>query len=244
MNQVQLIQRELASLFSVTEGDGFVRVVTGCMYPSNGFVQVSVRGGENTFVVSDEGGAIQQIRSAGAELKSFDRMVKPMLDQFGLNIIDGVIRAPECDASKVAYSIAVVSNASKAAADWLFSRIKVKPHDNFKEVVANFLTGTFKDVRHEIIVGNSNKAHKFDNIIHLDGGRRIIVDAVVPDANSVNARFAANMDVRSAGLINVDQRIVYDDNDDWSLADLNLLQAGAPLVKFSRAPEAILRLAS
>lgn len=244
MNQVQLIQRELASLFSVTEGDGFVRVVTGCMYPSNGFVQVSVRGGEDTFVVSDEGGAIQQIRSAGAEIKSFDRMVKPMLEQFGLDIVNGVIRAPTCDAARVAYSIAVVSNASKAAADFLFSRVKVKPHDNFKEVVSNFLHVAFKDVRHETIVGNSNKPHKFDNIIHLDGGRRIIVDAVVPDANSINARFAANMDVRSAGLSNVEQRIVYDDNDDWSLADLSLLQAGAPLVRFSRAAEAIKRLAA
>lgn len=242
MNQVQLIQRELASLFSVTEGDGFVRVVTPCMYPSNGFVQVFVRGGENTFVVSDEGGAIQQIRSAGAELKSFDRMVKPILDQFGMNIVNGVIRAPECDASRVAYSIAMVSNASKAAADWLFSRIKVKPHDNFKEVVKNYLNVAFADVRHEIIVGSSNKPHKFDNIIHLSDGRRIIVDSVVPDANSVNARFAANMDVRSAGLRNVEQRIVYDDNDDWSVADLNLLQIGAPLIRFSKAPEAFKRL--
>ena len=242
MNQVQLIQRELASLFSVTDGDGVVRVVTQCMYPSNGFVQVYVRGGENTFVVSDEGGAIQQIRSAGAELKNFDRMLKPMLEQFGLNVADGVIRAPACDASNVAYSIVVVSNASKAAADWLFSRVRVKPHDNFKDVVSHFLNATFRDVRHEVIVGHSNKAHKFDNIIHLDDGRRIIVDAVVPDANSINARFAANMDVRSAGLSNIEQRIVYDDNDDWSIADLNLLQVGAPLVKFSKAPEAIRRL--
>lgn len=244
MNQVQLIQRELASLFSVTEGDGFVRVITQNIYPSNGFVQIFVRGGENTFVVSDEGGAIQQIRSAGADIKSFDRMVRPMVEQFGLNIANGVIRAPACEAARVAYCIAIVSNASKAAADWLYSRVKVKPHDNFKAVVSHFLNTTFDDVRHEVIVGKSNKPHKFDNIIHLDGGKRIIVDAVVPDANSINARFAANMDVRSAGLNDVEQRIVYDDNDDWALADLNLLQAGATLIKYSKAPEAIRRLAS
>ena len=244
MNHVQLIQRELSSLFSVTEGDGFVRVVTQNMYPSNGFVQVFVRGGERTFVVSDEGGAIQQIRSAGAEIKSFDNMVRPMLDQFGLNIANGVIRSPACDADRIAYCIAVVSNASKAAADWLYSRVRVKPHDNFKQVVSHFLNSTFENVRHEVIIGKSNKPHKFDNIIHLDNGKRIIVDAVVPDANSINARFAANIDVRSAGLSDIEQRIVYDDNDDWALADLNLLQAGATLIKYSKAPEAIRRLAS
>ncbi len=244
MNHKELIQRELANLFSVTEAEGCVRVVTQCLYPSNGLVQVTVRSGADTFVVSDDGGAIQQIRSAGADLKSFDRIVKSMLTQSGLEIANGSIRAPACNASQVAYVIAMVANASKAAADLLFSRVKVKPHDNFKDVVSNFLNVAFADVRNEIIVGNSNKPHKFDNIIHSSNGKRIIVDAVVPDANSVNARFAANMDIRSAGLSKLEQRIVYDENDDWSLADLNLLQAGAPLLKFSKAAEVLGRLAS
>lgn len=243
MNHKALIERELANLFSVTEADGLVRVVTHCLYPSNGLVQVSVRSGADTFVVSDDGGAVQQIRSAGADLKSFDRIVKSMLTQSGLEIVDGVIRAPACAASQVGYAIAMVANASKAAADMLFTRVKVRPHDNFKEVVSNFLNVAFADVRHEVIVGNSNKPHKFDNIIHLSSGKRIIVDAVVPDANSINARFAANMDIRSAGLSKLEQRIVYDDNDHWSLADLNLLQAGAPLLKFSKAAEVLERLA-
>jgi hypothetical protein len=42
-----------------------VRVTTHCMYPSNGLVQVMVRGGVSTVVVSDEGGAMEEALAAG-----------------------------------------------------------------------------------------------------------------------------------------------------------------------------------
>lgn len=243
MSHVELIQRELANLFSVTAEDGFVRVVTHCVYPSNGLVQVAVRAGEETFVVSDEGRAVMQIQSVGASLSNTDRMIAPIIKPMGLKVARGVIHAPPCSASDVAYSIAVVANASKAVADWLFTHAKIRPHYNFKEVVSNFLKVAFNEnVRPEIIVGDSNKPHKFEHIIHAPNGRRIIVDAVVRDSNSINARFAANMDVKLANLDGVEQRIVYDDSDDWSTADLNLLRVGAPLIKFSNASEVFPRL--
>jgi hypothetical protein len=43
---------------SVGDVDDALRVTTHCMYPSNGLVQVTVRGGANTIVASDEGGVI------------------------------------------------------------------------------------------------------------------------------------------------------------------------------------------
>lgn len=243
MNHVELIQRGLADLFGVEAGDDFIRVTTQCMYPGGGLVQLAVRCGEDTFVVSDDGGAIRQIYAAGASLINPDKMINPMLKQMGLKIGKGIIRAPACSSGDVAYSIAIVANASKAVADWLFSHVKIRPHYNFKEVVSNFLAASFQDnVRPETIVGNSNKLHKFDHIIRGPNGKQIIVDTVLRDSNSINARFAANMDVKNAGLEDVEQRIVYDDNDDWPVADLNLLRTSAALVRFSKAPEVFQRL--
>lgn len=245
MSHVDLIQRELANLFSVNAESGFVRVVTQCMYPSNGYVQVAVRAGENTFVVSDEGGAIEEIVSAGATLTNPDRMVAPLLRPMGLRISKGVISAPACGPSDIAYSISVVANASRTVADWLFSHARIRPHSNFKEVVSNYLAATFaENVKQEVIVGTSNKPHKFDNVIFL-GDRRVIVDAVVHDSSSINAKVVSNLDVKSAGLANVEQKIIYDDTDDWSAQDLSVLAiSGASLVRFSQAPKVFERIAA
>ena len=60
MSYDSLAERTAKGLWGVAKvtptSDG-VRVTTHCMYPSNGLVQVTVRGGES-IVVSDEGGAV------------------------------------------------------------------------------------------------------------------------------------------------------------------------------------------
>jgi hypothetical protein len=97
-------------------------------------------------------------------------------------------------------------------------------------------------VREEILVGKSNKAHKFENLIHLPNGRRLIVDPVIQDMSSINARVVANLDVRAADYPDLEQRIVYDDEEDWKTENLNLLQVGATVIPFSQAPNVLGRL--
>jgi hypothetical protein len=94
-----------------------------------------------------------------------------------------------------------------------------------------------------IIVGHSNKPHKFPNVLKLLGGKRLIVDPVANEASSINARVVANLDVKATEDPTLMQRIVYDDEDDWTPSDLNLLQVGAPVVAFSNVSEVIERLA-
>lgn len=245
MSDIAIIQKALGKLFGVTSEGSFARVTTQCLYPSNGFVQVIVHSGAHTFVVSDEGGAVRELESAGARIQSPDRMIAGMVRQMGLRVSGGVIRSPECGESELGFAIASVANASRSVADWLFSHSRVRPHHNFKEVVSHYLKTAFPDnVHSETIVGVSNKPHKFDNIIRLANGKRMVIDAVVPDASSVNARVVANMDVARAEHPDVEQRIIYDDGDDWSPSDLILLQVGAPLIRYSAAPNVLQRLAS
>ena len=94
------------------------------------------------------------------------------------------------------------------------------------------------------VIGASNKAHKFGHVIYLSGERRLIIDPVVNDGSSINARVVANMDVRLAKDPNVLQLIVYDDTADWEASDLKLLELGARTVGFSRAEATIQRLAA
>ena len=93
------------------------------------------------------------------------------------------------------------------------------------------------------IVGASDKAHKFANVVSFANGNKLIVDAVANDPQSVNSRVVANLDVKSKNDPRIAQRIVYDDEDDWLRADLNLLNVGATVVPFSRAQEVIQRVA-
>lgn len=245
MSNDEAIKAAIDGLFKVSgEPDG-TSVVTQCIYPSNEFVRVLVRGGTNTFVVSDEGGAIHEIEAAGAEAGNIDKQARKIVDVYGLKISNGVIRSDYCRLEDLALCIALVGNASKQVADWLFATKRIKPSRDFKMALSVFLRAKFNDHVHEdSITGASNKPHKFDNIIAFPSGRRLIIDAVTRDSNSINSRVIANMDIKQFGYSNLEQRIIYDDSEEWKAEDLNLLQVGAPTVGFSKAHQVIDRIAN
>ena len=243
-----LIDTVAASLTPLTQvrpaRDG-VKVTTHCLYPSGGSVHVSVIGGVDTFIVSDEGGAFNEVLAAGVTDRVSDAAVRSMIPD-SCAVSSGVIRSESVSRDELGFAILSVANASKDAADHLFRTLRIKRTYNFKEMVASVLRETFSDrVKHnEIIVGKSNKAYEFDNVISLESGRRLIVDAVVNDANSRNARLVANLDVKQAHRDDIAQRIVYDDSEAWSSSDLVLLTMGAVMIPYSRAREVLPRIAA
>lgn len=245
MSMKLLVGDALQKAFGVTEKRDGVVVDTHCLYPSGSFVRVMVRGGENTFVVSDEGGGVHEIEAAGAEVEGVDQQLASLLKPLGLKCVNGVVRAPPCNSQALPYAIASVANGSCIVADWLFSSLKIRPHAEFKAVVTRYLETTFPTaVRAGKIIGGSNKEHTFESIIFTSSGKRIVVDPVIHDMKSINARVVANMDVQRAGYNDVEQRIVYDDSDDWQASEINLLQLGATVIPFSKAPRVLTRLAS
>ncbi len=231
MIALDLVKAVLADAFRTFERSDGVCVTTHCVYPSNAFVQVMVRAGESTFVVSDDGGALRELEAAGADIAEPDKQLKKLVGQHGLSIYNGVVSAPSCDVAALPVAIALVANVSRDCADWLFAHTKIRRRRDFKLLLRQFIETRFLDrVRPETLTGKSNKPHTFEYLIHLEGGRRVIVDPVVHEANAINARVVANVDVRQADYENLEQRIVYDDEDDWTAEDLNLLQVGAPII--------------
>ncbi len=170
---------ELPKLVSAKRVHDGVVATTHCMYPSNGLVQVTIRGGEDTIVASDEGGAFGEALSAGIPVKDYDRTLGALVKEHGLLLKDGVIHTPRMPLKATPLAILLVANASQEVARWMYDHVKIKRTRDFKAMLKN---------------------------------PKII------------------------------QRIVYDDEDDWSPADLNLLQVGAITVPFSRAGEVIERL--
>lgn len=69
--------------------------------------------------------------------------------------------------------------------------------------------------------------------MNLTGERRLLIDTVIPDRKQLNAVAIANIDVSKADNPNIEQRIVYDDEDSWTAADLSLLQMAATTVPYS-----------
>jgi len=241
-----LIESGLREIASITYAIDGVRITTHCMYPSNGLVQVTVRGGVETVVVSDEGGALGEALSAGIPIRDYNRTLSYLIKDQGLSIKDGVIFTPRIPLAAAPVAILHVANASQEVARWLYDHMKVKRTRDFRIALADFLKRTFDDrVSHNaIIVGHSNKPHKFANVVSFASGKRLIIDPVAHEASSINARVVANLDVKANNDPLIEQRIVYDDEEDWTAADLNLLQVGAYAIPFSKSEEVIGRFAA
>lgn len=236
----------LHALAAIRQIDGGWRVVTHCMYPSNGLVEITVRGGVRNIVASDEGGAFGEALSAGIPIRDYSSAVAHIVREQGLLMGDGVIYTPQVAVEAAAPSVLLVANASQEVARWLFDHAKTRRPRDFRLVLSEFLRKRFEErlSHNTVIIGKSNKPHRFANVISLADGKRFIVDTVMNDASSINARVVANLDVHAANDDTISQRIVYDDEESWSASDLNLLQVGAPAVPFSRSREVIERVAS
>ena len=161
----------------------------------------------------------------------------------GLQMDGGIIRSPSVNLDALPTAIALVANASKETAEWLFDHWKLERTRKFKEQLKELLKTQYNDVNQQSITGVSSKPHTFDNVIQLSNGKRLLVDAVIKDSNSMNSRVVANLDVKRAEHQSLVQTIVYDDEEDWGAADLSLLQVSSvPVIAFSKARPALTTL--
>lgn len=245
MEPMELRER-IADALRVTRTHDGLRVATQCLYPSNGSVTVTVRGGLNTYVVSDEGGAAIEIAGTGIEAVVSDRQIRGMMKTQGLNVSGGAISSPPVGVDALPGAVMLVANASREVAEWGLQHLRWGEKRDFKKALSELLNRHFHDnLKHDTpVLGFSNKPHKFSHVILLDEARRLIIDPVINDASSINSRVVANLDVKMAKDPNILQLIVFDDQLEWLASDLKLLEVGARTVPFSLAEREIQRLAA
>jgi len=234
----------LSATCPIEDLESGVLITTHCMYPSNGLVRVIVNAGLKSIVVSDGGEALGEALAAGVEINDPDKLLRNFVRHRGLEIKNGVICSSVTPIEAAPVAILHVANVAKEVAHWLYDHGGLRRKADFRELLSNFLANEFKQqVAETKLLGASHKAHTFANVISFANGRRFIVDAVSNDASSINARLVANLDVKANHDPMIDQRIIYDDTQSWSAADLKLLQNGASVVPFSKAQPVIQRIA-
>jgi hypothetical protein len=226
------------------ETDSGVRVATHCLYPSNAAVRVLVQGQCSEFVVSDEGGAVEEVTSAGIAFADADKRMRSLVHRQGLLVEGGVIVSPRVPAEGLAAAILLVANVSKEAAHWGMTHLRPAAVGSFKDeldaIIRRF--GEAEIHRSERIVGASNKQHSFEYALRPGKGKLLLIDPVYNDRSSISSKALAHLDVRNVGNDNIEQRIVYDDRVPWDAADLNLLRMGATPVPLSRLADVLQRL--
>jgi hypothetical protein len=223
-----------------------VVIPTHCLFGSGGVVCVHVEGRLTDFVVHDAGAAIDEFASNGGQIANPVKLLRGLLQQRGFVITDeGFISSPHLRMEEIAPAVAQVANAAREASDYLLDRWRPVIRRDFKKVLRSLLETEFPHLKsHPMEIGASTRQHRFDFALDMKRGGVLLLDAVSHDQSAINASVIRNLDVRNGNLARVEQRIIYDDAQDWRAADLNLLSLGAKPVPFSRAQEVIERLAA
>ena len=166
--------------------------------------------------------------------------------RWGLNVdTRGWIYSANVSREEVTSIVPVVADCSKQSAEFLLRRHKPIVAQDFRPELDRLIKERFHSSYQQdgSWVGESNKRHRFDYVIRLGDDHVALVDAIRPDANSINSAIVAHMDVALLANDNVRQRIVYDDRLDWKSTDLALLRvAKAQSVAFTNVKSALDRL--
>lgn len=236
MTHMDFVTEALVPYAIGSERDGIVAVPTQCLYPSLAAVTVYVQGGPKSAIVSDGGRAIDELTACNKEIPDADRFLRRFCEKTGLKAAQGKIVAPDVNAAQLAAAVAFVANASASAVAYGLDHLKSRPRRDVRTELLSVLRQTFptKRIARQRFVGKSNRPYTFDYVVHGSGDRYLLVDPVKPDPNSINSRAIAHLDLKEAREPNLTQRLVYDDEEAWHAADLNLLRMAAPLIPLSR----------
>ena len=239
MIDLAALREELARWSAPNSTDADVFIETQCLYPSNGFVKVAIEGGTATCRVHDCRGALDEYMAIGSVTPPNLGAARHIARRQGL-VVDaaGRVVAPLIGMDRIVSAIILTANVSKEIAQYFVERFRPEFHRDLRSALEELLERRFPHEmrRQETVIGQSNKQHKFDFAIRLPHERRLLLDAVTPEASSINAAVVAHLDVAAANLPGVHQRLVYDEDTKWKSSDLALLTVGAKVISFQRLP--------
>jgi hypothetical protein len=228
------VQEHLSKASEIMIEDDGVTIPTQVLYPSNSAVLVHVTGGRETCRVSDRGGALQTALSHGVSIPNVaDWLLNvskgPMLTASS----SGQIVSRELPIGDVASAIALVARASVDAVQYALSHYTLKRDrllvQSTSEAIAREF-GKSNVLRDAHFTGQSNRVYRFDFAVPLHVGRHLLIDNVTSNANSINAKAIAHLDVSRISDSGPIHAIVYDPEEEWNAADINLLSSAAKLL--------------
>jgi hypothetical protein len=225
---------------------GYV-ITTHCQMPNGSLVRVRVRQVADSWVVSDGGSALEEAVASGIDKPQFGLNVRRVLRDKGLTFVDGRIETPRIGSESLFNGVVVIANTARDIAETLIYHGGADGSDTLEKRARRILVGRFHTwvlSKPVIINGASEREHKFDNALDLPDGRKILVDVVKHQGNSINSAVVANLDVRRLDNPKLVQRIVFDPSENWRNEEIALLGVGAVPVALPALGDAIARIAA
>lgn len=222
-------------------------VVTHCQLPSGSLVKVRVRRSGTGWVVSDGGAALDEALAAGVEKPVFGLNVRRAIRGKGLVFVEGRIESPSVGLDSLFNATVVVANTARDVADSLILIGSAFDHESLAYRTRKILVHRFHSwvlAKPVVIPGASEREHTFDNALDLPDGRKVLVDVVKHQGNSINATVVANLDVQRLNNPKFIQRIVFDPAEHWKREEIELLGVGAIPVELPALANAIGRIAA
>lgn len=230
--------REALSQFAKCFDTGeSIAVPTQCLYPSNGSVTVFITGGPRSCVVSDGGRSITEINAHGIEVRDPERYLRQFCAPRGLKLEGSRIHSPPITAEALPTAISLVASASGLAAHWGIYNLKSRVRRDLRKELRDLLGLRYAEdriVENGKLEGSSGRPYKFEFVVEIGNEQQLVVDGVSPEPASINAHAIAHLDLARVDGPKRIQRLVYDDAEDWSAAEINLLSMAAQLVPISR----------
>lgn len=223
----------------VTDGNRHV-ITTQYLYPSGAYVSVYVTPGvSGSLIISDGGGALDVLSAHGIHIGDSRRAFAVLRRYQGVKAEAGEIKTVKLpkDIDLIAYAAVTVARASAHVAEYCMAEFKPRQKRNLEIEILTALhhyVSPARILRHRQFFGKSHRQYIFDFAVQLGRKGTLVVDAVEPEPASFLTKFASHMDISRSNQTNLEQRIVYDDTQEWKSQDLNLLQMAAKLVPLSK----------
>lgn len=221
---------------------------THCQLPNGSLLKLRIRpAGEQMWIVSDGGAALDEAVASGISHPAFTLNVRRAIRSKGLSFVDGRIESPKIDLSSLFVATVVVANATRDVAEALLMVGSDTTELTLSRRTRELLVSKFHSwvvAKAVTLSGASERLHKFDNALDLPDGRRVLIDIVKHQGNSINSTVVANLDVRRLENPHLIQRIVFDPEANWKPEEIALLGVGATPVALPSLADAINRIAA
>lgn len=236
----------MASWPLITRTEHGVLVHTHCLMPSGSTVNVLVQPGTRGVVVSDNWSAHNEALAHNVYLGDHERSVQPRLNAKGLSLNSGQIFSPQVGLDEAPLAVIIVANAAREIAEVLLDAPKPSRRTPIASIISGILRKKYTQFvpNKEIsVTGKSKKRYRFENAL-IFPSKKILFDSVINNPAAINARTLANVDIRENKDSSILQNIVFDDQEDWTTEQLEILRFGATPIALSDAERAIKRIAA
>lgn len=236
MHTAEEVENIARSLIQAQETSLGTEVSTHVCYPDGSLVRVVVLCQKGSIRVSDGSFGTLYLAKRGIKLvrQQVERLRISVL-HYDCKLVGGIIYR-DVDEARLADSIALVANASRALADYgtEFRRVsdsefRLSVFDRLRGIVGSRLR------EKEPVAGISGRSYKVGGVV-LDKHQASPVAFVESFATraTVSDRFAEFYDLKKAH-VNVRMMSIYDDALDWPKSDLNLLEQVSSVIAFSKS---------